>query len=210
MTNHTPQGSKHNGYNPITLDDVASNPPDPFFANLHSPASRIVGAALFLFIFGLSTDAAVAAPLVILVLLACLLFRMNPRERAVTAVPLAFSAVRLGTQLAGPFGIWHYAIQAAASPLTRQFDTSTVWLPLFLSAYLFFTSTTDSHTSRVVFWYSLAVLLSGLLPGEGYVVIFAMLYYTLFFVIFVSIIIDLGGRSNPARPLALEPQPVRA
>jgi hypothetical protein len=209
MTKHTPEPSRPNGYNPITLDDVQANPPDPFFANLDTPVSRILGAALFLFISGMSRNAAVAAPLVMLVLLACLLLRMNPRERALTAVPLTFSAVRLGAQLASPLGVWHYAMQAA-SPPSRPFDTGTVWLPLFLSAYLFFTSTMDSHTGRVVFWYSLAVLLSGLLPGEGYVVILGMLYYTLFFVILVSIIMDLSGRQNAARPLALDPQPVRA
>jgi hypothetical protein len=32
-----------------------------------------------------------------------------------------------------------------------------------------------------VFWYALAILLLGLLPGEGYMVVRAMLWYTLFF-----------------------------
>ena len=208
MTNHSQP--KRNGYNPITLEDVQSNPPDPFFANLDTPGSRIVGAALFLFIFSMSKNTLVAAPLLMLVLLTCLLFRMNPRERALTAVPLTFSAVRLGSQFAGPLGIWQYAMPATASPVASSFEAGRVWLPFFLGAYLFFTSTIDTNTGRVVFWYSLAVLLSGLLPGEGYIVIFAMLYYTLFFVILVSIILDLSARVNAARPRALESQPVRS
>jgi hypothetical protein len=210
MTNHSPEQAKHNGYNPITLEDVQPNPPDPFFANLDTPGSRIVGAALFLFIFSMSKNTPVAAPLLMLVLLACLLLRMNPRERALTAVPLTFSAVRLGSEFAGPVGIWQHGMPVAPSPLARQFDAGTVWLPLFLAAYLFFTSTIDTHTGRVVFWVSLAVLLSGLLPGEGYLVIFAMLYYTLFFVILVSIILDLSARADTARPLGPRSQPVRA
>jgi hypothetical protein len=56
----------------------------------------------------------------------------------------------------------------------------------------------------------LAVLLSGLLPGEGYAVVCAMLYYTLFFVILVTLVTDLSPNSNAPRPLAAPPEPVRA
>lgn len=205
MTHHAPDRHNRSGYNPITLGDVQPDPPDPFFANVDSPTSRIVGAALFLFIPAMCGNLAVAGPLVMLVLLACLLFRMSPRERAVTAVPLTFSAVRLGTQMAGPLGIWRYAMSPASLSVASQMGTGIVWLPLFLAAYLFFTSGIESHTGRVVFWYSLTVLLSGLLPGEGYAVVCAILYYTLFFVMLVTIVTDLQPRANIARPLTPAP-----
>jgi len=204
MTNPTPEQPKRNGYNPITLDDLQPEQPDPFFQNLDTAGTRIVGAALFLFIYAMSGNVVVAAPLVTLVLLACLLFRMTPRQRTLTAVPLTFSAVRLATQFAGPLGIWQYALPTFPAGGNTHWYTGAVWLPLFLSTYLFFTSSIDSTTGRLVFWYSVAVLLSGLLPGEGYAVICAMLYYTLFFVLLVTIIADLNPSSNaqPLRPLA--------
>ena len=211
MTSHTADQAKRNGYNPITLGDVQPNPPDPFFSNLDAPGARMVGAALFLLLLAMSTNAAVAAPLMMLVLLACLLFHMDSRQRALTAVPLIFSTVRLGAQLAGPLGMWRHAVASGPIQASQlQFDSATTWLPLFLAAYLFFTSSIDSHTARVVFWYSLALLLSGLIPGQGYIVVFAMLYYTLFFVIFITIVIDLSDRSTTARPLVMERQAARA
>ena len=211
MTSHTPDPPKRNGYSPITLGDVQPNPPDPFFANLDTPGARLVGAALFLLLFAMSTNGAVAAPLMMVVLLACLLFRMDSRQRALTAVPLTFSTVRLGAQLAGPLGVWRYAVASGPVQASQlQFDSATTWLPLFLAAYLFFTSAIDSHTARVVFWYSLAILLSGLIPGPGDVAVFAMRDYTLFLVILITIAIDLSDRSTTARPLVMETQTARA
>jgi len=210
MTGNPREQQKRNGYHPITLHDVQPDPPDPFFANLDSPASRSIAAVVFLFIFSLSGNSTVAAPLVMLVLLACLLFRMNPQQRALTAVPLTFSAVRLATHLAGPLGIWRCTMPSSPAAGIAHWDMGVVWLPLFLATYLFFTSTIDTNTSRVVFWYALAVLLSGLLPGEGYTVVCAMLYYTLFFVILVTIVTDLSPKPNAARPWATPPEPARA
>jgi hypothetical protein len=151
MTDNPREQRKRNGYNPITLHDVQPDPPDPFFANLDSPASRGIAAALFLFIFSLSGDSTVAAPLLMLVLLACLLFRMTPRQRALTAAPLTFSAVRLATQLAGPLGIWRDVMPASSAAAVAHWNIGAVWLPLFLATYLFFTSAIDTHTGRVVF-----------------------------------------------------------
>jgi hypothetical protein len=194
MSNPAPERPKRDGYNPITLEDVQ---PDPFFRNLDTPGSRIIGAAAFLFMFSQAGNTAVAAPLVMLVLLACLFLRMTPRERALTAVPLTFSALRLATQLASPMGVWRFATPAVAAAGGSHWYTGTVLLPLFLATYLFFNSSIESNTGRLVFWYSLAVLLSGLLPSEGYAVICAMLYYTLFFVVLVTFITDLNPRPSP-------------
>jgi hypothetical protein len=196
MSNPAPERPKRDGYNPITLQDIQ---PDPFFRNLDTPGARLIGAGAFLFMFSQAGNTAVAAPLVMLVLLACLLLRMTPRERALTAVPLTFSAVRLATQLAGPLGVWQFATSAVPAAGGSHWYTGTVSLPLFLATYLFFNSSIESNTGRLVFWYSLAVLLSGLLPSEGYAVICAMLYYTLFFVVLVTFITDLNPRPSPAR-----------
>ena len=209
MTNQTTRHRKPSGYNPITLDDVQPNPRDPFFEGLETPAARGLVAILFLLIFGLSVYSTVAAPLIMLILLGCLLFRMTPRERSTTATPLAISTVRLATEIAGPFGIWRFSTSPSAPPLGAGLETGSVFLPLFLAACLFFTSVRESNTGRVVFWYSLALLLSGLLPGGGYTGICAMLYYTLFFVILVTIVTDINPTSD-ARPLAMAPEPTRA
>ena len=199
MTDNPREQQKRNGYNPITLNDVRPEQPDPFFAGLDTPSSRVAGAVLFLFIFSMSRNSPVAVPMLMVLLLACLLFRMTPRERALSAVPLTFSAVRVASQLADSTG---------NSP--ASFDTGASWLPLFLAAYLFFTSNRESNTGRVVFWYSLSLLLSGLIPGEGYIVICTVLYYTLWLVITLALISDLANCSSVARPLAPAAQPARA
>lgn len=216
MTNHNtppsgvPEQSHRNAYNPITLQDVRPAQPDPFFRGLDNPSSKIVAGVLFVLIFFLANQSPVATPVVLLILLACLLYRMTPRERAITAAPLTFSAVRLATQLAGPLGIWRYVSSLPAATAGPRFDAAAAWVPVFLAACLFFLPTQRSNTYKVVFWYSLVLLLSGLLPGAGYLVVCAMLFYTLFLALVVTLVIDLNPNLNAARPLAPAPQPARA
>jgi hypothetical protein len=209
MTSNRPEQPKRHGYNPITLGDVQPEKADPFFAGLETPVARALIAGLFLVVFGLSTHSVIASPFMMLILLACLLFRMTPRERAIAAAPLTFSTIRLASQIAGPFGLWCFPLSRPPAPLGAGFETGSTFVPLFLAACLFFTTAPESNTSRVAFWYSIAILLSGLLPGEGYTVICAVLYYTLFFVILVTIVTDINPRSV-TRPLGPAPSPVNA
>ena len=213
MTNSTtpprgaPEQSNRGAYNPITLEDVQPAEPDPFFRGLENPSSRMVVGALFVVIFFLANHSSVATPVVLLILLACLLYRMTRRERAITTLPLAFSTVRLATEFAGPLGIWKYATALAPETVSPSLEAGTAWVPLFLAAYLFFTPSQQSKCYRVVFWYSVLLLLSGLLPGAGYAAVCAMLFYTLFFALLVTFIVDLNPGLNAARPLAAAPQP---
>jgi len=205
-----PPQSRSNAYNPITWEDVQPPDNDPFFRSLDNPAGRIVVGALFVMIFLLSSRPEVATPLVLLVLLACLFYRMTARQRAIAAAPLTFSAVRLAAEFAGPLGIWRYATPMAPGALGRAFEASPAWVPLFLAVHLFFSPTRLSKSHRVVFWYSVTLLLSGLLPGNGYTYICAILFYTLFFAMVITLTIDLSENSYAPRPMPQSPQPARA
>jgi hypothetical protein len=219
MTNQTnrpsdsPQGPNdaRGVYNPITLEDVQSADTDPFFTGLDKPFARNLGAILFIVIFFLVNRSPAVAPLLLVILLACLLYRMSERQRAIAAVPLTLSSVLLASELAGPLGFWgHFMSYLPRQVAVSNAETGLSWLPLFFSAYLFFTPSKRTHTSRVVFWYSFALLLSGLLPGIGYLFIAGLLYYTLFVAIFISLILDLQPNLTMPRPLAPSPQPARA
>lgn len=204
-----PPQSKSNAYNPITLEDVQPPEPDSFFQGLENLSSRIVAVVLFGGIFFTANRSAVATPVALLILLACLLYRMTPRERAITAAPLTFSAVRLAQQFTEPLGIWRYTTPLSPQGPAPFLESGSTWLPLFLAVYLFFTPTRYSKSYRVAFWYSISLLLSGLLPGAGYLVVCSMLFYTLFFAIVISLAMDLSENSHAPRPMAQPPQLAR-
>jgi hypothetical protein len=206
-----PNDDAHGVYNPITLEDVQSADTDPFFTGLDKPFARNLGAILFIVIFFLANRSPAVAPVLLVILLACLLYRMSERERAIAAVPLTLSSVLLASELAGPLGFWgHFMSYLPRQVALSNAETGLSWLPLFFSACLFFTPSKRTHTSRVVFWYSFALLLSGLLPGMGYLFIAGLLYYTLFVAIFISLLLDLQPQLAVPRPLAASPQPARA
>lgn len=216
MMNHTtpPQGTPESrtrsAYNPITIEDIQGSAADPFFEGLDKPPARFVGGILFVLLFFLTNHSPSATPLILLILAACMLFRMSKRERAIIAAPLMFSAVRLATQIAEPLAVWGRLPRPAVGMGVAPIDVTTAWVPLFLAACLFFTAPQRSKTGRVVFWYSLLILLSGLLPREGYTAVWTTLFYTLFLAMVVALIIDLNPNSNAARPLTPAPQATSA
>lgn len=67
------------------------------------------------------------------------------------------------------------------------------WILAFLSACLFFMPRTESATVKIVVLESFLVVLSSLLPGEGFLMIFAIFNYTLFFAMAVGLFADLKG-----------------
>ena len=205
--NNASEQPKNTAYNPVTLEDVQTPKPDPFFDGLDQPASRILVGILFVLIYLLSSYSEVATPLTLLVLLACLLHRMTARERAVSAAALTFSSVRLAVQFAGPMGIWRHATPMAPVMPGDGVLFSPSWIPLFLATCLFFAPAGQSKTYRVVFWYSTVLLLSGLLPGLGYTVVCAVIHFTLFFAILTGLVLDLTSNLQLARPLTQPSNP---
>jgi len=197
-------------YNPLTRQDVQPSQESSLFAGLESTSSRTMAGLLFAVIFVLSEGLLQFSGLLMVVLLVCLLYRMDARERRIAAVPLVFGATRLALGITAQFQESLFAtFTARPAPNSAAFLGSLHWMPLLFAVYLFYSPWKDSHTSRIVFWYSAILLLSGLLPGDGYLCVLYAAFYTLFFAVTVALILDFAN-GNPAerpRPLAPPPQP---
>jgi hypothetical protein len=185
--NHTPQ---QNGYNPITLDDVAKpaqSPRQDCFGELRDPITRCIAAPLLFFIFVFSNRNPLVAPLALLVLLGCLFVGLDNHARQIAAVPLTLAGIKLAFQMA------EYLNSSAPNALSlRGFSgPGFIWLPMFFSACLVFIPRRDSVTFKIILAGSCLLLASGLLPGEGFVAIFYLLDGTLFLAIVVGVFIDL-------------------
>jgi hypothetical protein len=197
MANESHNQSTHSSdprkaYNPITVEDVRNVHESPFFAGLETSSARALGGVLFFVIFVVSRAVLPVSAIVLVILLACLLYRMDKRERQIAAIPLTFSAVRLGFQISEQLSLWRpRGGTADALAAGRAFESGIHWLPLFFCAYLFYSPWKQSYTSRLVFWYSMILVLSGLLPDEGYLYICSMLFYTLFVALIITLVLDL-------------------
>jgi hypothetical protein len=195
------------GYNPITLDDLhkpGESGIEALVGPLDTNVARSFNAILFVLIFVFSNRVLELSPLIIVVLLGGLLYRMNKRERLIAGAPLTFAAVRLGMLLAERYSPWDTSSYSTPGILHAN-DIGVPWMPLFLSVCLFYMPVKDTYTSKLVFWDSVVVLLSGLLPVDGYLVIFSAVLYTLFLGIAIALAFDLGA--VPKWLLQSDPRP---
>jgi hypothetical protein len=187
--NHTPQ---QNGYNPITLNDVQKHVQSTiqdYFGELRDPVARCIAVPLLFFIFTFShREPLVVAPLTLLVLLSCLILRLDNHTRQIAAVPLALAALKLAFQM---ISFLDSTVQNALSLRNFSTDPGFIWLPMFFSICLAFIPRRDSVTFKIILAGSCVLLASGLLPGQGFVAIFYLLDYLLFFAMVVGIFVDL-------------------
>jgi hypothetical protein len=191
-------------YNPITLDDLqkpSESGIEALVGPLDTNVARSLAAILFVLIFVFSNRVLELSPLIIVVLLGGLLYRMNKRERLIAGAPLTFAAVRLAMLLTERFSPWDTSSYSTPG-IFHANDIGIPWMPLFLSVCLFYMPVKDTYTSKLIFWYSVIVLLSGLVPVDGFSVIFAGALYTLFTGIAIALAFDLG-----AVPKWLQPDP---
>lgn len=119
--------SRH-GYNPITLGDVqkSSGPRgwDPL-GGRDINLVRCIAAPFFVIIFGFSWHRFDSAALCVIVLLGCLLARMDAHQRQLAAVPLSLAAIKLSFQLAtymSPLGNW-----LSGAPPQRTLPELRLW-----------------------------------------------------------------------------------
>lgn len=191
----TRKAGPRNGYQPITLEDVQNPYSSPLFAGLETTSARALGGILFFVIFVVSRNILQASAIILVLLLGCLLYRMDKRERQIAAIPLTFAAIRLGFQMSEHLSLWRPVYANADSAAANQaFESGIHWLPLFFCAYLFYSPWKQSYTGRLVFWSSMILLLSGLLPGDGYLYVCSVLFYTLFVAMVVTLILDLNPK----------------
>jgi hypothetical protein len=191
LPNQPSQPRPQAGYNPITLDDLkrttCPTTPEPS-GGLKTPVSRCLAAPLFLLIFVYVQKVPPLWPLLILGLLGCLVWRMDGHVRRIAGVPLTLSAIKLSTEMASHLNASHVNaenLQGLAS------EASVFWLPVFLAACLVFIPNKESVTFRIIFVASCLLLAAGLIPGQGFVVIFYMLDIMLFLAMGIGIFVDL-------------------
>ena len=195
MTNHSNQPPKtptpRGVYNPVTLPEQ-----DEEFGPLDSRMMRLLAALLFTIIFVVTWKRPEFSPLTILVLAGCLLHRLDERQRRLATAPLILAASRLclmlSSELAGPGSFSWFKSAQVAMPLTSSVaDWGITWIPTFLSVCLFYLPRKDSITLKIVAFEAIAVILSSLLPGDGYATVLAVFNATLFFAVTVGLLFDL-------------------
>jgi hypothetical protein len=186
-----------NGYNPITLEDVQKPAPSmqcDYFGELTSPIARCMAAPLLFFIFLFSYGEPFLAPLALLVLLGCLLVRLDKYPRQIAAVPLTLATIKLAFQMES------YLSSSLSNARVQQnfsMDPGFIWLPMFYSACLIFIPRRDSVTFKLILAGSCVLLASGLLPGPAFVGIFYLLDGMLFLAMVVGIFVDMKNYMAP-------------
>jgi|SRR5580658_4083548 hypothetical protein len=201
-SNHSPQ---QNGYNPITLNDVQKPAPSvlrDYFGELRDPVARCVTAPLLFFIFAFSHREPFLAPLTILVLLGCLFVRLDSQPLRIAAAPLTLAGIKLAFQMAA------YLYSPARSDLAMRnsaMDPGFIWLPMFFAACLVFIPRRDSVTFKIILAGACVLLASGLIPGQGFVVIFYLLDGLLFLAILIGIAVDLKSYMSNQVQTSLHP-----
>lgn len=159
------------------------------FGNWHNDDARWLLMVAFAAIYWIAERDPLLRPITMIVLLACLLFRMEPRARQLAGVPLTLAAVKLVFQmtpasgaLPGSVGLWPEQTKAALAGVP--------WVPMFLAICIFYLPQKPTVTGTITRVGAIGVLISGLIPGDAYVVVLAMIQYTLFIGILVGLIAD--------------------
>jgi len=179
-------------YNPITIggdQKQERNWPGEF----ESPVVRLFVALLFTVIFAIAWNRPEFGSLTVIVLAGCLLQRLESWQRRIAAAPLILAAIRLCLLLPAYAADWTPRLNPfnGTPNHTPGGDFGMPWLPAFLSVCLFYLPRKDSVTLKIVVVEALAVILSSLLPGEGFISILAIFHYTLFFAVTIGLILDL-------------------
>ena len=179
-------------YNPVTIEDTQNQQPS-WFQNLETPHLKLLVGVLFAFIFGTACMRPEFSTLTVIVLAGCLMYRLQPWQRKLAGVPVLFAALRF--YLTSP--AFYGDIALGIDPFTRKQDYTpggefgVSWIPAFLSACLFFMPRVESVTVKIVIVESFALVLSSLLPGQGFLIILVIINYTLFFTVTVGLFLDL-------------------
>jgi hypothetical protein len=147
-------------------------------------------------------------PATIFVLLVCLLSRMEKRDRALAGVPLTLAAFRLVYQMTV---VAQPSVFQPGVSTPQVFPTQTAeswlgmpWVPLFLAICIFYLPLKATVTGKILSVGAICLLISGLLPGSGYVAIFGMIQYTLFIGVVVGLIADHTSHANGSHTGAIQ------
>jgi len=201
-----PESTRRGVYNPVTLGDREED-----FGPLNSQLARLLAALLFTIIFLVSWKRAELAPLTILVLAGCLLYRLDERQRKLASAPLILAAIRLCLMLSSEINAHLLVEMPSAMPIAKTTaDWGITWIPAFLSVCLFYLPRKDSITLKIVGFEAMAVILSSLLPGHGFASVLTVFNATLFFAITIGLLFDLKpGLKDLFRAPQYQAAPIR-
>jgi hypothetical protein len=191
LPNQPSQPRPQAGYNPITFDDLKKTICPSFLESsggLRSPIAWCLAAPLFLLILVYAQKIPALSPLFVFGLLGCLVWRMDGQVRRIAAIPLTLSAVKLSMEMASYLNASRVNATNLQGPAS---EPGLSWLPLFFAACLVFIPNKESVTFRIIFVASCLLLATGLLPGQGFVLIFYMLDVMVFLAMGVGIFVDL-------------------
>jgi hypothetical protein len=121
---------------------------------------------------------------------------MEPRARQLAGVPLTLAAVKLAFQMT-PNAIFEPGALGLLPEQSKAYFDGMPWVPMFLAICIFHLPQKATVTGTIVRFGAISLLISGLIPGDGYVVILAMIQYTLFIGILVGLIADYSWNGGP-------------
>jgi hypothetical protein len=159
------------------------------FGNFDWREARWLVMVLFGVIYWLTERDPLLRPITILVLLACLLFRLEGRAREIAGVPLTLAAIKLAYQMT-PNATLLPGTQVLLSEQFKAAMTGLPWVPMFLAICIFYLPQKATVTGTIVRALAFALLISGLIPGDGYIVVLAMIQYTLFLGVLIGLVAD--------------------
>jgi hypothetical protein len=151
----------------------------------------LVGAG-FALIYALTQYFGPLAVLGILALLPCVLHRVDDRQRRIALAPLTFAALMLTQKF--------FSTETTGLPGGYPFSrVPAPWLPLFLGVCLYYMPDGVSWSRQAMLGLGALVLLSGLLPGSAFVVVFGAVEYLLFVAVAIALGMDFFRAREPQR-----------
>jgi hypothetical protein len=165
------------------------------FGNWNVGEARWLAMPVFGLIYYVAQQFPDFRPLTIFVMLACILFRMEARDRQLSGVPLTLAAMRLAYQMTTSSATL-IGGQGIMSPQTKAAVIGVPWVPMFFAICIFYLPRKATTTGKIMAACAIGMILSGLLPSEGYVVIFAIVQYTLFVGVLVGFVADYSSKTN--------------
>jgi hypothetical protein len=156
--------------------------------DLDSTVGKIAVGALLAGAFLLAYTNPRFAEITVLILPGIVLYRLDSHRRRIAAAPVIFAAMMLASKITGG-GSWF--VNYGVPPTAADVNEIKIFMPLFLAGCLFFMPKFQTYTEKILLLLSLILLLSGLLPGDGFGIIFRITQYFLFIAIAVGLGIDL-------------------
>jgi len=161
--------------------------------SLDSTSGKLAVGAVLAGAFLLVKTNPLFAEITIMILASIVLYRLDSHRRRIAAAPVILAAMMLASKISGG-GSWY--VNYGVTPSAADVNELKVWMPLLLAGCLFYMPKFPTYTEKILLLLSLVLLLSGLLPGDGFGIIFWTTQYFLFIAVAIGLGIDLTQNSR--------------